>query len=86
MSKHDRIIAQLQAKKTPSNIKWTELCSLLEHLGYRKLKAKGGGSGVKFYHEKKDVLICCHRPHPDPCVDKGCIKDITEHLEANGFF
>ncbi len=38
------------------------------------LKSKGGGSGRKFYHKGKDALICCHQPHPNPCVDKGCIK------------
>ncbi|QQG66328.1 type II toxin-antitoxin system HicA family toxin [Desulfobulbus oligotrophicus] len=85
MSKHQKIIDLLRSKKAPPGIKWTELKSLLEHFGYVMLKPKGGGSSRKFYHKQKDILFICHQPHPSPCVDKGCIADVSEHLRENEF-
>lgn len=81
MSRHKRIAAKIQSHPVPSDIKWTELVSFLEHLGYRQLK--GSGSRRKFYHQGKDALFSCHQPHPSPCVDKGCVADIVEHLTLN---
>ncbi len=86
MAKHENTLAKLREKPTPAGIKWSELKSLLEHLGYVIVKSgKTGGSRRKFYNEDKDALICCHQPHPSPDVDKGCIADVVEHLKANGF-
>jgi len=83
MSKHEKTLTRITATPTPSNIKWDDLKSLLEHLGYRMLN--NDGSRRKFYHKEKDRLIICHRPHPSPEVDKGCIANVAEHLKANGF-
>lgn len=85
MSKYQKIIDRLRSKKQPSDIKWTELASLLKHLGYVMLPAKGGGSSRKFFHAEKKILFICHQPHPSPCVDKGCVADVSEHLKENGF-
>jgi len=67
----------------PSDLRWSELVTLLKSLGYRMLTS--GGSRRKFYHQEKDALISCHEPHPSPNVDKGCIVDIAAHLKAYGF-
>lgn len=86
MSKHEKLLAKLKVKPTPSDIKWTALKSLLENLGYEQLPTgKTGGSRRKFFHKGKDALISLHCPHPSPDVDKGCIDDVVEHLTANGF-
>ena len=82
MSKHSKALEKLCAKPTPSSFKWSELRTVLEHLGFKMLKNKG--SRRKFYNEEKNVLIICHEPHPSPDVDKGCIADIVETLKANG--
>ena len=83
MSKHSKALAKLSASPPPSNIKWDELKSILEHLGYTVLK--GSGSRRKFYHKEKDDLIICHEPHPSLNVDKGCVSDVVDHLRARGF-
>ena len=83
MGKAQKTLQKLSAKPLPSNIKWDELKSMLEHLGYEMLK--NGGSRRKFFHKEKDALILCHQPHPSPDVDKGCIADICEHLKYHGF-
>lgn len=83
MSKHEKALAKLCAKPPPADLKWGELVGVLEHLGYEVLK--GAGSRRKFYHKAKNLLICCHEPHPTPSVDKGCIADVVEHLRLYGF-
>ena len=83
MSKHQKALAKLCATPPPSDLKWTELKAVLEHLGYKMLK--NSGSRRKFYHSEKQALIICHEPHPSPSVDKGCVVDVVEHLRANGF-
>ncbi|WP_375341620.1 type II toxin-antitoxin system HicA family toxin [Massilia phyllosphaerae] len=83
MSKYSKALAKISATPPPSNFKWDDLKALLEHLGYRMLN--GDGSRRKFYHKEKDLLIICHRPHPSPDVDKGCIVDVVDHLKTHGF-
>lgn len=85
MSKHQKIIGKLKAKNPASDIKWAQLKGVLEHFGYIMLKS-GASSSRKFYHKEKKALICCHQPHPSPCVDKGCIANVADHLKEHGFF
>lgn len=85
MPKHQKAIDRLCAVPPPADFTWQELTTVLEHLGYRQLKTgKSGGSRRKFFHAEKDALICCHKPHPSPEVDKGCIVDVVEHLKSHG--
>ncbi len=83
MSKIKKNVDRLTAKPPPSDFKWSELKSVLEHLGYEELK--GSGSRRKFVHRKTKALIICHEPHPQPEVDKGCIAQVVRHLKDNGF-
>jgi len=83
MSKHEKALEKISSIPPRSDIKWEELRGLLEHLGYKMLK--GQGSRRKFFHKDKNALIICHQPHPSPDVDKGCIRDVAEHLRAYGF-
>ena len=83
MSRHQKALDKLRVKPPASNIKWSELKAVLEHLGYEMLS--NSGSRRKFVHSKTKALIICHEPHPSPDVDKGCIADIVAHLESNGF-
>lgn len=83
MAKHIKALEKITAIPAPSNIKWEELKSVLEHLGYEMIK--NSGSRRKFYHKEKNALIACHQPHPSPNVDKGCIIDVIEHLKNYGF-
>lgn len=81
MSKQNKAIEKLCREPTPANFKWVELVGLLTSLGYAEIS--GNGSRKKFFHKEKNVLISCHKPHPSPDVDKGCIVDIVKHLREN---
>ena len=83
MSKQQKRLARLCAKPPPSDFKWSELRTVLEHFGYTMLT--NSGSRRKFYHPQKQALIICHEPHPTPDVDKGCVVEVVEHLRAYGF-
>ena len=83
MGKHDKTLARMSKKPTPSDIAWKDMEAALKHLGYEVVR--GRGSRSKFYHKQKNLLISCHEPHPQPDVDKGCVADIVEHLRNNGF-
>lgn len=83
MSKHQKALLKLCSDPPPSDIKWSELKGVLEHLGYVMLNKSG--SRRKFFHREKNALISCHEPHPSPDVDKGCIADVIDHLKTHGF-
>lgn len=83
MSKLSKALEKLCREPTPANFKWDELAGLLVALGY--VEINGSGSRKKFFHKEKNALISCHKPHPNPDVDKGCISDIVKHLRENGF-
>ena len=83
MSKVRKAAERLSGTPTPSDIKWTELKSILEHLGYTELK--NNGSRRKFFHSEKNALINLHQPHPSPNVGKKCIDNVVDHLRQHGF-
>lgn len=82
MSKIEKLVNDLKFKPAPSNFRWEDLITVLEHYGYEKIN--GSGSRRKFYNKDKNALIICHEPHPSPAVDKGCIKDVVTHLKEFG--
>jgi predicted RNA binding protein YcfA (HicA-like mRNA interferase family) len=82
MSKQSKLLQKLYSSPPPADFKWSDLVTLLEGLGYRKLN--NTGSRRKFYNSKLDDLIICHEPHPSPNVDKGCIKDVASQLREKG--
>lgn len=83
MSKHGKTLARIQTKPTPADIRWDDLKNMLENMGFKYLKKSG--SRRKFFHAQTQTLISCHEPHPDPCVDKGCVNDVVDILKVNGF-
>lgn len=82
MSRHQKQLRRLCERPPPSDFTWRELTAVLGQLGYRLLKGKG--SRRKFFNEERDLLIICHEPHPQPQVDRGCIRDVVQHLKDNG--
>ena len=83
MSKLSKALERLCREPTPVNVKWDDLANILTSLGYEELN--GRGSRKKFFHREKNLLIVCHKPHPSPDVDKGCIADVVKHLKDNKF-
>lgn len=82
MSRREKQLRRLCEKPPPSDFTWKELTALLGQLGYRVHAGKG--SRRKFVNEERRLLISCHEPHPQPEVDRACIRDVVQHLKDNG--
>ena len=70
MSRHQKALDKLLAVPPPADFLWDELVTVLKYFGYEQLKNRRPVGPVGTYHSKKDVLICCHEPHPQPTVDR----------------
>ncbi|MEO8161303.1 MAG: type II toxin-antitoxin system HicA family toxin [Arenimonas sp.] len=82
MSRHSKALVRIQASPTPSDLKWEELQSLLEHLGYQCIN--NHGSRRKFVHEVTKAIISLHNPHPSPEVGSKCLAAVVEFLKCQG--
>ncbi len=80
MSQLEKLLAHFVNTPFP---KWTELATLLQKLGYKKLE--GDGSRVKFFNADKNSIIELHRPHPQNTIKAYTKKDIINELKAKGF-
>lgn len=80
MSKHQKALQRLFSK--PTDFKWNELCSLLDHIGFKRLE--GDGSRVKFFHKEKNVLISLHKPHPEKIIKEYVVRNVIKKLKKMG--
>ena len=86
MSSGKKILAKLKKQSgEPSTIPWKDLLSLMNHLGYAQLPAKGGGSSYRFHNPQTNKVIMLHRPHPENEVCGGAVKSVLEHLREEGY-
>ncbi|MBL0419014.1 type II toxin-antitoxin system HicA family toxin [Ramlibacter sp. AW1] len=83
MSKPEKILERISRRPAVADIRWAELKTALEWLGFRPIS--GSGSRMKFFHADKNVLISLHKPHPAPEIGKKTIDDIRDSLQQNGF-
>lgn len=82
MSRNEKLLSRLLS--VPSDFTWDELVRILAYYGYNELKGgKTGGSRRKFMDGKK-IVIALHKPHPSNLVKGYAIRQIVEHLKANG--
>lgn len=81
MGRNDKRLAKLRdANKTFS---WSELVSLLEHLGFKLYER--AGSRVVFEHLEKGVSIHLHKPHPENYLKGGALKSVRQILKQEKF-
>ncbi|WP_213990936.1 type II toxin-antitoxin system HicA family toxin [Sodalis sp. dw_96] len=78
--KQQVVLNQIFKSPVPSNIKWSEIESLIRALG-GEIK-EGGGSRVRFL--LNGGIARFHRPHPSPDTDKGALVGLREWLESIG--
>ncbi len=57
MTKLEKIIAKVSAKPTPTTVKWVELKTLLEHLGYELLQTVDQDANL-FMRLPKTSSVC----------------------------
>ena len=79
-SKNKTTLNAIFSQPTRSNIRWSDIESLLLTLGAEATEGKG--SRVRF--KLNDCRAVFHRPHPEPDVDKGAVKSIRRFLENAG--
>jgi len=77
MARTKKLIQRLKSK--PQDFTWQELVTLLSQLGFDQVQ--GGGSRVKFYHQRRDCLIQLHKPHPARILKHYAIKEVLDTLQ-----
>ena len=79
MSKKEKLLNKFLT--VPGDLTWSELVSILGHLGYRQLSnGMTGGSRRRFINMGgKSILI--HEPHPAKIVKKYVIRLIIEQCK-----
>jgi hypothetical protein len=75
-SKHRKTLKEVFTDPVKSNIRWTDIQSLLVSLGASMKE----GSGSRIGFTLNDVDIILHRPHPQKETDKGAVKSIRKFL------
>ena len=68
------------ARPVRSDIRWTEVESLLASLGADR--SEGRGSRVRFLLNRVEALF--HRPHPRPDTNKGAVVSVRGFLKMAG--
>lgn len=80
MGKKEKLLARLRAR--PKDFSWSELQSLMKHLGYTELT--GRGSRRKFIHTETKRIVSLHKRHPDDTLLDYQVKDVLDFLEQQG--
>ena len=78
MSRIEKLLEKFQSK--PETVRYTDLESILLHVGCEKVSMKG--SHVKFKHRKLrfDIVIPVHKNECKPFYKKQVLKQITKLL------
>jgi hypothetical protein len=71
----------MQQHPKPSNLRWSDIESLLVHEGAVIVEGKGSAITVNLYGHKGYF----HRPHPGDKADKGAIENALSLLRIAGF-
>jgi len=79
-AKQRRILEAIFARPVPSDLRWSEIESLLVALGAER--SEGRGSRVRFLLRGAEAVF--HRPHPGPNTDKGAVAAVRRFLESAG--
>ncbi|SIR82243.1 HicA toxin of toxin-antitoxin [Aquipseudomonas alcaligenes] len=79
MSKRKKLLERF--KQLPKDFEWSELCTLLGHLGYEE---EEGSGARKVFQDSEDRQIHLHKPHPGNIIKEYLMKQIKEALEEHG--
>jgi hypothetical protein len=80
VGKHEKTLAAMLLNPKPSNLRWTDVESLLVHYGAELHEGKGSAISI-LLHGKKAYF---HRPHPSDKADKGAIESALRLLRDTG--
>jgi len=80
VDRHTRTLRAIFADPVRSNINWSDIESMLRHLGAEL--SEGSGSRVRI--ALNGVRAVFHRPHPQKETDKGAVKSMRRFLTEAG--
>jgi len=81
MSKDQKLIIRLLTR--PKNFTYSELCRVLNSLGYEESKSgKTSGSRVAFIDKSTKHIIRLHKPHPGNELKQYQIELVIEELKS----
>ena len=78
--RHRRTLARIFAQPVPSDLRWSDIESLLRATGAEI--SEGSGSRVRV--ALGGVRAVFHRPHPMPAVKRGAVRAVRDFLLAAG--
>lgn len=79
-NKHRHTLEAIFRTPVQSNVRWSDIEALFEHLGAKV--AEGKGSRIRIY--LNDRVASFHRPHPQKETDKGALVSVRRFLEGAG--
>lgn len=84
MSKIDTLIRKLCQKPTPADFRYTDLCKIMKHFGYKESnKGATSGSRVRFYNPETGAMVSLHKPHPGDQMVKGSVESVVQFLKEH---
>ena len=78
--RHRKTLDLIFTQPISGNIKWHDVNSLFESLGAIFNERSGSRVAILL----NDRVAVFHRPHPNPNLDKGMVRDIRRFLESTG--
>ena len=79
-TRHRRTLERIFARPTPSDIRWSEVESLLRALNIEVVE--GEGSRVRL--RSGAIRRVVHRPHPSPYLARAAVRNIAIFLTEIG--
>jgi len=79
MAQIDKLIQKLLRSPAPTDLRWVELVTILEHFCFTQ--ESNDGSRRRFHHEATGTIISLHKPHPSPEVKRYVIAQVVKQLQ-----
>ena len=78
--RHTKTLEAVFTQPISGTIRWREVEALLKALGATLSERAGSRVAVLL----NDRVAVSHRPHPNPDMDKGAVRDLRRFLENAG--
>ena len=79
-SRHQKTLALIFENPVRSDVHWTDIMALLQHLGAEISEGKGSRVRIAL----NGIRAVFHRPHPGKETDKGALKSMRRFLVEAG--
>ena len=80
VARHQKTLALIFENPVRSDVNWTDIMALLQHLGAEISEGKGSRVRIAL----NGIRAVFHRPHPSKETDKGVLKSMRRFLAQAG--